>query len=184
MIMVIIIGFFFSFYICWLTCRLWAVLFGRQERMDVLYQKFPAFWKKFYFWRGKYQHSRNCIEISTLNTMEKKWPWLSTHMDWSFKLGLNSIFHQWSVCVHMAQIAQAGFLRCWHHQWVPDGMWWKFWFGPFRPEVLTKMDGSFWPPLVESIATGIPLKAWPVRRNINSCYKFVRPGSHRPLSKW
>lgn len=28
----------------------------------------------------------------------------------------NSIFHQWSVCVHMAQIAQAGFLRCWHHQ--------------------------------------------------------------------
>lgn len=80
------------------------------------------------------------------------------------------------------QMSHAGLSRCWRHQWVPDGMWWKFWFVPFRPEVLAKMDGSFWPPLV-STATGIQLK--PVgEKDINRCYKFVRPGSHRPFSKW
>lgn len=182
--MVIIIGLFFFFLsICWLTCRLWAVLLeGKgKEWMWNYIRNFQLSERNFTF-EGKYQHSRTALKLAHSVLWRKSdhgrlHTWTG-HSKWL----KNFIFHQRSVCVHMAQIAQAGFLRCWHHQWVPDGMWWKFWFGPFRPEVLTKMDGSFWPPLV-SIATGIPLK--PVgEKDINSCYKFVRPGSHRPLSKW
>lgn len=69
-------------------------------------------------------------------------------------------------------MVKAGFSRCWHYQWVPDGIWCKFWFVPFRPEVLTKMNELFWPYFL-SRATSILLK--PVgEKDISRGYKLAR----------
>lgn len=141
------------------------------------FRKFQLSERKFNF-KGKQQHNRNDVGMNTCNPIEKKWHIQAGHSSW-FK---NSIFRQWSGCVCVATRRPS---RAFEVLAPPVSARWnvlKVLICTFQAGGPYQNGWVLWPPFL-SPATGIPPK--PVgEKDINRCYTFERPGSHRPFSKW